>query len=278
MTRTRRAFTLIELLVVIAIIAVLAAILFPVFAKAREKARQTSCLSNIRQLAQAEMSYQQDNDGVFVMGAEDIFTGFGGRKRWHGVRQEPSVGGGLFDKTKGPLYPYIRNVQVFECPSFRDYVKAGDGSANDFEAGCGGYGYNNEFLGSGNARMGWDPAAQTSPACDSMIQDASSTFMFADTAFLQYYPSTYAIEYSFMEPPYWPYFAVHWDFWMRPEPSIHFRPNGLANFAFADGHAKALPRGVIPDAGSVYGGGAELMAAFGVGWPAPDDFSMWGPL
>mgnify|MGYP001015140439 FL=1 len=124
----------------------------------------------------------------------------------------------------------------------------------------------------------WDPAAQTSPACDSMIQDASSTFMFADTAFLQYYPSTYAIEYSFMEPPYWPYFAVHWDFWMRPEPSIHFRHNGLANFAFADGHAKALPRGVIPDAGSVYGGGAELMAAFGVGWPAPDDFSMWGPL
>ena len=67
MTR-KRGFTLIELLVVIAIIAILAAILFPVFAKAREKARQTSCLSNLRQIGTAILSYAQDNDEQFPIG------------------------------------------------------------------------------------------------------------------------------------------------------------------------------------------------------------------
>src|SRR5436189_3665924 len=64
--RTRRpGFTLIELLVVIAIIAILAAILFPVFAQAREKARQASCLSNVKQLGLALAMYAQDNDEMF---------------------------------------------------------------------------------------------------------------------------------------------------------------------------------------------------------------------
>ncbi len=67
MTR-KRGFTLIELLVVIAIIAILAAILFPVFAKAREKARQTSCLSNLRQIGTAILSYAQDNDEQYPFG------------------------------------------------------------------------------------------------------------------------------------------------------------------------------------------------------------------
>src|SRR5580765_6801870 len=64
--RKPRAFTLIELLIVIALIAILAAILFPVFAQAREKARQASCLSNVRQIGSAMMMYIEDNDGVLM--------------------------------------------------------------------------------------------------------------------------------------------------------------------------------------------------------------------
>src|SRR5205809_5026895 len=73
MGRTRRrAFTLIELLVVIAIIAILAAILFPVFAQAREKARQTSCTSNCKQLVTGIMMYAQDHDEMYPRGNQDV--------------------------------------------------------------------------------------------------------------------------------------------------------------------------------------------------------------
>lgn len=95
MKGTRRGFTLIELLVVIAIIAILAAILFPVFAKAREKARQTSCLSNLKQLGLALMQYTQDYDG-------DMPGSW-----WN--NNNP----GWFDA----IQPYCKNLQVGRCPS-----------------------------------------------------------------------------------------------------------------------------------------------------------------
>lgn len=275
-TPPRTAFTLIELLVVIAIISVLAAMLFPVFANAREKARQTMCASNLRQLTMANNMYADDNDGYLVRSAPDIWAGYGGRLRWHGVREGTSVGEGAFKPELGPLWPYLASGEVKECPSFRDYTREGAGGYNDFEAGCGGYGYNSEFLGSANWRMGGTgPAAQETSAHQSEIDDPAGTFMFADTGFLQGYPSTYAIEYSFMEPPYWPGYALAWDFWFRPEPSIHFRHNGMANFSYVDGHVKALPRSVTPEMGSVYGTPAAAQVQFGLGWPAPDDFSDW---
>src|SRR5215212_8524943 len=70
--RETHGFTLIELLVVIAIIAILAAILFPVFAQAREKARQTSCTSNLKQLATGVMMYVQDHDEMFPRSNQDV--------------------------------------------------------------------------------------------------------------------------------------------------------------------------------------------------------------
>ncbi len=90
----RRGFTLIELLVVIAIIAILAAILFPVFARAREKSRQASCLSNLKQQGTALMMYSSDYDGIGP--GYYMLPGY----YWYNL-----------------IYPYVKNAQVFVCPS-----------------------------------------------------------------------------------------------------------------------------------------------------------------
>jgi prepilin-type N-terminal cleavage/methylation domain-containing protein/prepilin-type processing-associated H-X9-DG protein len=99
---SKGGFTLIELLVVIAIIAILAAILFPVFAHAREKGRQTACLSNMKQLSNAMLMYSEDYDGLFPpvigrpsRGEQNVF-----RMSWMNI-----------------LDPYVKNHQVFICPS-----------------------------------------------------------------------------------------------------------------------------------------------------------------
>ena len=100
----RKGFTLIELLVVIAIIAILAAILFPVFARAREKARQTSCASNLRQIGLAVQMYAQDWDETlppnFTPG--DPYTAANGVVSWRSI-----------------LMPYIKNSQIHSCPDYR---------------------------------------------------------------------------------------------------------------------------------------------------------------
>ena len=95
----RRGFTLIELLVVIAIIAILAAILFPVFAQAREKARQTSCLSNTKQLGLALNMYAQDYDGTLSQTSWELGS-FKAKVHWSYLVQ-----------------PYVKNLQIFLCPS-----------------------------------------------------------------------------------------------------------------------------------------------------------------
>src|SRR5947208_5071750 len=87
----RKGFTLIELLVVIAIIAILAAILFPVFAQAREKARQTSCASNLAQISMALHLYADQNNGRFPPNDDEL----------------------------APLMPFVKNYAVFRCPSDR---------------------------------------------------------------------------------------------------------------------------------------------------------------
>src|SRR2546423_851760 len=123
----RRGFTLIELLVVITIIAILAAILFPVFAQARESARQSSCLSNTKQLGLGIMQYVQDYDEKFplwiwcdsVGGANPVVSGPGTPDTPWGPWKNNHTG---WDKT---TQPYIKNVQVFKCPSNDTGVETG---------------------------------------------------------------------------------------------------------------------------------------------------------
>lgn len=106
---SRRGFTLIELLVVIAIISILASILFPVFARSREKGRQAACLSNLRQIAMSFHMYSQDND-------EELPAGRLGNDLWCDL-----------------IYPYTHNRQIFVCPSRKDTLM--------------GYGVNNLMAG-----------------------------------------------------------------------------------------------------------------------------------
>ena len=101
---SRRGFTLIELLVVIAIIAILAAILFPVFARAREKARQSSCLSNVKQIGLAFMQYVTDYDSRWP-------------RPWN--NQPGVIAGSNYVTWADMISPYVKNMQIYQCPSLQ---------------------------------------------------------------------------------------------------------------------------------------------------------------
>lgn len=211
-----RGFTLIELLVVIAIIGILTAMIFPVFARAREKARQSVCMSNLKQISLAILMYVDDNGGGFVpaQSPDNLM-------RWHGVRaseDEP------FTPDGGPLWEYYKNDSLKLCPSFSPAAE-GEG----FEQGTGGYGYNAQFVGGSPA----DWPAMYVPAKDFMLSSPADTVMLTDTAFLDCEGNLF--EYSFCEAPYY-------QRWGSPvEPSTHFRHNGFTNVAFCDGHARHMP-------------------------------------
>lgn len=124
------AFTLIELLVVIAVIAIISAILFPVFAAAREKARQHVCASNIRQLGLAFMQYSADYDDHMPSASGGGDAGVAGG--WIYVVLYPASDPGMIaipqtlDPSRGSLFPYVKNKQVFVCPDDSDGQITGD--------------------------------------------------------------------------------------------------------------------------------------------------------
>ncbi|MGE5530804.1 MAG: DUF1559 domain-containing protein [Bacteroidota bacterium] len=143
----RTGFTLIELLVVIAIIAILAAILFPVFAKAREKARQTSCLSNLKQIGLGLKAYCQDYDET------NVRAYFGGQTviRWHQAIQ-----------------PYVKTTDLFRCAS--------SGQLSDPFSGL----YMAYGMNSFNFDPGVDPSFWYGPA-DAELQDPAGTIWITDS-------------------------------------------------------------------------------------------------
>jgi len=238
MTR-RKGFTLIELLVVIAIIAILAAILFPVFAQAREKARQTSCLSNMKQIMTAAMMYTQDYDEVLH------------RIRNFNIPLPPSKWAwGAQDM----LDPYTKNKQIWKCPSDgfarvdclsveRNPRTPISYSFTHFQDG-----YDEGRIGGWTATFGLH-AYYSSQQSKSLAEVGSP----ADTVSLFELWTTVSMESGYA---YW-----RWDVRNIADPAWPNAPNNfsvgwcggtgyftigahneLTNFGFADGHAKALRR------------------------------------
>ena len=116
MAYRKHGFTLIELLVVIAIIAILAAILFPVFARAREKARQASCLSNVKQLALSALMYNQDYDERYMLDCWNTAANPAGRTLcWSDITYYYN----------GLVMPYVKNAQIWNCPSWEGWPSYG---------------------------------------------------------------------------------------------------------------------------------------------------------
>jgi prepilin-type N-terminal cleavage/methylation domain-containing protein/prepilin-type processing-associated H-X9-DG protein len=277
-----RGFTLIELVVVVSILSVLLSLLLPALAQARAQARGAVCASNIRQLFLANSGYALENDGYYAVAARDIWGA--NLQRWHGVRanvNEP------FDPGKGPLAGYLEDGEVRRCPGFQRnnyHEEAGQQSGN-FEAGCGGYGYNDEYVGGRSDEYGMREGARYS-ARDFKIENPARTVMFTDTAFRQRLAGgvdTY-IEYSFAHPPFW-----HWYIQMlkfmpglsgvgvtgRPAPTIHFRHSGFTNVSWCDGHISKETM----DWSAPYVTHAimnkDQTAEMALGWFGPDDNSLF---
>jgi prepilin-type N-terminal cleavage/methylation domain-containing protein/prepilin-type processing-associated H-X9-DG protein len=150
---SRKGFTLIELLVVIAIIAILASILFPVFARARENARRSSCSSNLKQIGLAAMQYLQDYDERFPL----YRTGpYGGAQRPYGWAD-------------GCVQPYLKSLQILQCPS-----ESAGPQTSPVTAGYTDYGYN-IFAGginsTGNAYSSVSQAELTQSALTVLFYD-----------------------------------------------------------------------------------------------------------
>jgi prepilin-type N-terminal cleavage/methylation domain-containing protein len=232
----RKGFSLVELLVAVSVISLLMAILMPVLATARSQAYGAICQSNLRQLFLANTGYSIENDGYYVPAAPDIYSENGGRHRWHGVRDSADE---PFDPRRGPLVGYLADGKVKECPEGVDFAKGGSWDEN-FEQGCGGYGYNHIYLGSRNWEgrqfatieqmelAGWETTNNTE------VCKPSETLMFADTGMCVEKPVL--IEYSFAEPPFYVYKGEPMtSFYLSP--SIHFRHRARAKVEWADGHS-----------------------------------------
>lgn len=255
MRNRKRGFTLIELLVVIAIIAILAAILFPVFAKAREKARQTACLSNIRQLMTGLLSYAQDYD-------ERLPVAWTWCNSWTlpDGRRQPASDVVLNSTYVIQTQPYIKNWQIFTCASARQGPCA-NGSiphhgVNGFIAAGRlpwgfnlSYGYNECVMNSWRPDLGWAQgefklAMATQPANNVPLAEACGL---VNNPYRIGWANTCA---AACNPPY--------------RVDNNTRHSGGSNVALLDGHAKMFKaEALVPAMG--YGAPSAAYMGLGIG-------------
>ena len=284
----KRAFTLIELLVVIAIIAILAAILFPVFAQAKLQAKKISSLSNVKEVGLAELMYQNDSDDNFVLAQNTCDTNpvaSGGNAPncvTSGLNQNTSAGVGVADTWVYLTQPYIKNFGIMIDPGIGDtggYL-VGVNSTRPNQDSRPQFGYNYMFLSpfwQCNSSLSRTTSAAAHP---------SSTVMFTTSE-----DYTYGDNLGFYDanaPGAWPLIApapnacIYYGFWPAGTPTqwtgnwsvinplgVHWTssvravaPYNGGNVVWVDGHAKFGTDGYLAS-GTTYGTASSSSAALG---------------
>jgi prepilin-type N-terminal cleavage/methylation domain-containing protein/prepilin-type processing-associated H-X9-DG protein len=235
--RSRSGFTLIELLVVIAIIAILAAILFPVFAQARDKARQTTCMSNMKQMALASRMYLSDYDDTVVSCYMYSRHGGGGTL---------PTGAPYLEWWPDLLAPYVKNAQLWHCPNWSALYDYG---RNTFPEG----------EGPGKRKLRWSlgcnnwhywPGGEKQPAklLGAMGVNRPGLAINSSEAEIEN-PANLIMAMDAISPELW---TPPQHDWRNPTPrtmanvsgplrgDVHLRHSSGINAFFADGHAKWL--------------------------------------
>lgn len=276
----RAGFTLIELLVVIAIIAILASILFPVFAQAREKARQTSCLSNEKQIGLAIMQYVQDYDETYPLCYLAYPDGHGRDYTEWSLAVNPYIKVGKAGNGNGGI-----NGGVWTCPSFPDTDQGEQYHVRQ-----------DLFVGSWQFPSSW--LGETTPGTLSMVNSPANKIMIMEggmndnsktnnpdnTNSAQFYTDLWAGWGS----PTWPngtptvggvdVDGIHGNCdiqtgagqggWQSCNLFPRYRHSGTSNFIFLDGHVKAIPKGRLDWYRDIFIGRMDEGAA-APGWYSP---------
>lgn len=232
--RDRANFTLIELLAVIGIIAILAGLLMPALARARDQAKAVSCISGVKQIGLAFIQYAGDYDGWCVQ----AYTPYGTTPvvYWCGTQNERKE----FEATGGLMEYLGESRRIRLCPALPKIDRG-------FNTGCGGYGYNDYYLGGSR----WGPAGEIPWRIRiTQIPKPAETIAFADSIY--WAGGAFQEQHTITGPKTGDYAAL---------PNIHFRHAGSANFGWSDGH-------VSPEKLSYTQDGAYK--AHNIGWPGED--------
>jgi prepilin-type N-terminal cleavage/methylation domain-containing protein/prepilin-type processing-associated H-X9-DG protein len=264
----KSAFTLIELLVVIAIIAILAAILFPVFAQAREKARQITCLSNMKQIGTGLMMYVQDYDETYPLRHHYSSD----RQGWAPLSWRELVGPYIKNGIQNVTWVSTNNTPlpwaeggIWKCPSSpgnsREQYDVHEGIIGSELNATGGF---------TNANRSKAMAALSRPADAIIIAEKGFNPAWNSPgrnlemqwwAYADYAAPRWGLEGSNKVPD--SDTSQDWPFWCVPR----YRHNGTTTFIYADGHAKSAPKGRMNWCQNAYVNGMGQDWIFGAGQP-----------